>query len=155
MKVKPEQLDRLASQLVEAYRKKELIVSKASDAELKTRVIETIKRNFAEEEAIEEEARKMLAGFAQVSKDMDPFKMFLLAKQKLAQARLQMERRRSGRKRHPHRSVTPQRNCPAIRRPTKKGWSATRKSRHTATNSKNCSMTKRSRHPRPENCSIV
>lgn len=87
MKVKPEQLDRLASQLVEAYRKKELIVSKASDAELKARVIETIKRNFAEEEAIEEEARKMLAGFARVSKDMDPFKMFLLAKQKLAAKR--------------------------------------------------------------------
>ncbi|MDP9131386.1 MAG: DUF507 family protein [Candidatus Binatota bacterium] len=84
MKIKPEQLDRLATQLVANYRKKDLIVSKASDAELKARVVEAINRNFAEEEAIEEEARKMLASFAQVSKDMDPFKMFLLAKQKLA-----------------------------------------------------------------------
>lgn len=84
MKIKPEQLDRLASHLIAAYRKKDLIVSKATDAELKAKVIEAINRNFAEEEAIEEEARKMLASFAQVSKDMDPFKMFLLAKQKLA-----------------------------------------------------------------------
>jgi len=84
MKIKPEQLDRLASQLVDAYRKMELIVSKASNAELNAKVIEAINRNFAEEEAIEEEARKMLASYAQASKDMDPFKMFLLAKQKLA-----------------------------------------------------------------------
>ena len=84
MKIKPEQLDRLASQLVAAYRKKDLIVSKASDAELKAKVVEAINRNFAEEEAIEEEARKMLASYAQVSRDMNPFKMFLLAKQKLA-----------------------------------------------------------------------
>jgi hypothetical protein len=84
MKIKPEQLDRLAGQLVAAYRKKDLIVSKAADAELKAKIIETINRNFAEEEAIEEEARKMLSSFAQASKDMDPYKMFLLAKQKLA-----------------------------------------------------------------------
>jgi len=84
MKIKPEQLDRLAAQLVTAYRKKELIVSKANDAELKAKIIEAINRNFVEEEAIEEEARKVLASFAQASKDMDPYKMFLLAKQKLA-----------------------------------------------------------------------
>lgn len=84
MKIKPEQLDRLALQLVAAYRKKDLIVTKATDAELKAKVAEAINRNFAEEEAIEEEARKMLASFAQASKDMDPYKMFLLAKQKLA-----------------------------------------------------------------------
>ena len=48
MKIKPEQLDRLAGQLVASYRKKDLIVSKASDAELKARVVEAINRNFAE-----------------------------------------------------------------------------------------------------------
>jgi hypothetical protein len=84
MKIKPEQLDRLAAQLVAAYRKKDLIVSKATDAELKAKIIEAINRNFVEEDAIEEEARKMLSSFAQASKDMDPYKMFLLAKQKLA-----------------------------------------------------------------------
>jgi len=84
MKTKPEQLERLASQLLAAYRKKELIVSKASDAELKAKVIEAINRNFAEEEAIEEEARKILASYPQVGKDLDSFKIFLLAKQKLA-----------------------------------------------------------------------
>lgn len=84
MKIKPDQLDRLASQLVATYRKKDLIVSKATDAELRARIVDAVNRNFAEEEAIEEEARKMLASFAQASKDMDPYKMFLLAKQKLA-----------------------------------------------------------------------
>ena len=84
MKIKPEQLDRLAAQLVANYRKKDLIVSKASDGALKGKIVEAINRNFAEEDSIEEEARKMLASFAQASKDMDPFKMFLLAKQKLA-----------------------------------------------------------------------
>jgi hypothetical protein len=84
MKIKPDQLERLAAQLVAAYRKKDLIVSNASDAELKAKIVEAINRNFAEEEVIEEEARKMLASFAQASRDMDPFKMFLLAKQKLA-----------------------------------------------------------------------
>ena len=84
MKIKPEQLDHLASQLIASYRKKELMVTTASDAQLKAKVIAAINRNFSEEEAIEEEARKMLASHAQASKDMDPFKMFLLAKQKLA-----------------------------------------------------------------------
>ena len=84
MKIKPDQLDRLASQLVAAYRKKELIVTKASDLQIKAKIIEIISRNVAEEAAIEEEARKMLASYAQATKDMDPYKMFLLAKQKLA-----------------------------------------------------------------------
>ena len=84
MKIKPEQLDRLAGRLVATYRKSELILTKSSDAELKAKIIEVINRNFAEEEAIEDEARKMLASYAQASKEMDPYKMFQLAKQKLA-----------------------------------------------------------------------
>lgn len=84
MKIKPEQLDRLATQLVAAYRKKELIVTKSSDVELKAKITEIINRNFAEEEAIEEQARNMLASYGQATKDMDPYRMFVLAKQKLA-----------------------------------------------------------------------
>ena len=41
----------------------------------------------AEEDAIEEEARKVLAAHTQGSRDVDPYKMFLLAKQKLAAKR--------------------------------------------------------------------
>lgn len=84
MKIKTEQLDRLASSLVSTYSKKELIFTKASDQELKAKIVEIIGRNFAEEEVIEEEARKMLAAYGQATRDMDPYKMFLLAKQKLA-----------------------------------------------------------------------
>ena len=84
MKVKPEQLDRLANTLLGAYQTKELIVTRGKEAEIKSKIIEIINHNFAEEEALEEEARKMLSTYARAAKDMDPYKMFLLAKQKLA-----------------------------------------------------------------------
>lgn len=84
MKIKPEQLEQIAALLLASYQKHELMVGKAADAAIKGKIIDVIKKNFAEEEAIEEEARKMLASVAQASRDMDPFKMFVLAKQKLA-----------------------------------------------------------------------
>ena len=56
----------------------------AGTAEIRRKIMEVIAANFAEEEAIEEEARKMLASYAKATKDMDPYKMFLIAKQKLA-----------------------------------------------------------------------
>jgi hypothetical protein len=84
MKIKQEQLERLTTALLANYRKKELIIPKASESELKAKIVAIISRNFAEEEAIEEEARAMLASYAQSTKDMDPYRMFLLAKQKLA-----------------------------------------------------------------------
>jgi len=70
--------------LVAAYRDKELIITRGQETEIKSKVMEIINQNFAEEEALEEEARKMLSTYARAAKDMDPYKMFLLAKQKLA-----------------------------------------------------------------------
>jgi len=84
MKIRAAQLEQIASLLVSNYQKKELIVAKAAESAIKKQISEVIAKNFAEEEAIEDEARKMLASVAQVSRDMDPYKMFLLAKQKLA-----------------------------------------------------------------------
>jgi hypothetical protein len=84
MKIKLEQLDRLADLLLSSYKTKELLVAKASEAEIKAKIVGIISQNFAEEESIEEEARKMLASHGRAVKDMDPYKMFLLAKQKLA-----------------------------------------------------------------------
>ena len=84
MKIRAAQLEQIASLLVSNYQKKELIVAKAAESAIKKQIGEVIAKNFDEEEAIEEEARKMLASVAQVSRDMDPYKMFLLAKQKLA-----------------------------------------------------------------------
>ena len=69
--------------MLDNYRSKELIQSKHDDAAIKARIIGVISQNFAEEEAIEEEARKMLAG-VQAPREMDPYKMFVLAKHKLA-----------------------------------------------------------------------
>jgi hypothetical protein len=84
MKIKPEQIDRIAMLLMTSYRSKELIVTKVEDSAIKTKIMEIISKNFAEEEAIEEEARKILASYGQAARDMDPYKMFLLTKQKLA-----------------------------------------------------------------------
>jgi hypothetical protein len=84
MKLKSEQLEQVATLVITGYKTKELMVAKGGETAIKAKIIEAIAKNFAEEEAIEEEARKMLASVARASRDMDPFKMFLLAKQKLA-----------------------------------------------------------------------
>jgi hypothetical protein len=84
MKVKPDQLERLAQLLVQHYQAKGFITARGSDADIKRKIVEVIAANFAEEETIEEEARQMLASYARATKDMDPYKMFLIAKQKLA-----------------------------------------------------------------------
>ena len=84
MKIKPEQLERLAELLLASYRSKELMVAGAADAVIRKRIVEVIAKNFADEDAIEEEARRMIASHAQAAREMDSFKMFLLAKQKLA-----------------------------------------------------------------------
>ena len=84
MKIKQEQLERLALALLADYHAKELIVPKTTEPELKAKIIAIINQNFAEEEVIEQEARTMLASYAQGARDVDPYKMFLLAKQKLA-----------------------------------------------------------------------
>lgn len=84
MKIKSEQLEKLAELLIAAYREKDLIATNAGDAPIRKKIAEVIAKNFAEEEAIEEEARTMLASHAGATRDMDSYKMFLLAKQKLA-----------------------------------------------------------------------
>jgi hypothetical protein len=84
MKIKQEQLDRLAQHIVKVYETKELMTPVVSTAEIKRKITEVVAANFAEEESIEEEARKMLASHAHATRDMDPYKMFLIAKQKLA-----------------------------------------------------------------------
>ncbi len=84
MKIKPEQLERLAQLLLQRYRAKGFMTAKGSEAEIKRKIVEVISENFAQEEAIEEEARQMLASHARAAKDLDPYKMFLIAKQKLA-----------------------------------------------------------------------
>jgi hypothetical protein len=83
MKIKQEQLERLASQLLARYRAKQLMVPRSSEGAIKAKIVAVVAQNFSEEEALEEEARKMLTQ-VQVGRDMDAYKMFLLAKQKLA-----------------------------------------------------------------------
>lgn len=84
MKIKPEQLDRIASMLIASYRGKDLMIAAADDAAIKAKIVGVIAKNFADEEAIEEEARQMLTSHARAARDLDSAKMFQLAKQKLA-----------------------------------------------------------------------
>ncbi|HEY7166444.1 MAG TPA: DUF507 family protein [Candidatus Binatia bacterium] len=84
MKIRSDQLDKLAAAILASYRAKDLIDTSANDRELTARIAGIIQQNFAEEEAIETEAREMLASHGQEARHMDPYKMFLLAKQKLA-----------------------------------------------------------------------
>jgi len=88
MKIKPEQADRLVDEILKAYRAKELIALKAGEAEVRAKIRDTILKNFHEEDAIDEEAREMLASHAgdvRRAGEMDQHKMFLLIKQKIAE----------------------------------------------------------------------
>ncbi len=88
MKLKPEQAEKLAADLLKNYRAKELIVLKAQENDVRTKIKNIIMQNFRDEEVLEEEAREILASHAgQVRQagDMDQHKMFLMIKQKLAE----------------------------------------------------------------------
>jgi hypothetical protein len=85
MKIKTEQIDRLAENLLRHYQAKQLASWKAKESDIRARIRKIVERNFHEEEAIEEEARAMLASHAPEVREMDHHKMFLLLKQKLAQ----------------------------------------------------------------------
>jgi hypothetical protein len=87
MKIKEEQIGRLVDHLLKAYQSKELIVLKTKEADVRAKIKDIIAGNFREENVIEEEARKMLAAHAGEVREMDPFKMFILIKQKLAAKR--------------------------------------------------------------------
>ena len=88
MKIKPEQADKLAEQILKSYRSKALIVLKAQESAVRSKIKEVIMQNFRDEETIEQEAREMLASHAGEVKqagEMDQHRMFLLIKQKLAE----------------------------------------------------------------------
>ncbi len=85
MKIKPEQVDRLADRLLKNCRAKDLIILKTDEGAVRKRIAQIITQNFREEEAIEEEARMMLDNLAGQTKTMDQHKMFLMIKKKLAE----------------------------------------------------------------------
>jgi hypothetical protein len=84
MKIKPEQIDRLVNRLLKNYRAKDIIVLKKNEATVRAKIVEIITKNFREEDAIEDEARKVLAAYAMEARETDHQKMFILIKQKLA-----------------------------------------------------------------------
>ncbi len=87
MKIKTEQIGRLVDGLLKNYHSKDLIVLKTKEAHIRAKIKGIITQNFLEEEAIEEEARTMLASHAVQVRDMDHYKMIILTKKKLAKKR--------------------------------------------------------------------
>lgn len=85
MKIKQDQVERLAQMVLGRYKSKELLVAKGSEEQIKAQIAAIIVKNFNDEAAIEEEARKLLAAHPQAGREVDSYKMFLLAKQKLAE----------------------------------------------------------------------
>ncbi|MCZ6547523.1 MAG: DUF507 family protein [Deltaproteobacteria bacterium] len=84
MTIKPEQIDRLVDRLLKNYRAKDIIVLKMNEATVRAKIVEIITKNFREEDAIEDEAREVLAAHAREARETDNQKMFVLIKQKLA-----------------------------------------------------------------------
>ena len=85
--MKPEQIERLAELLVQDLLGAKLIVLKTDKPTVKSTIKDIIAKNFAEEQQIEHEARKLLAANKPAGNDLDEHKVFLLIKQKLAQQR--------------------------------------------------------------------
>ena len=85
MKIKGEQLDRLVDHLLNTYKAKNFVNLKTKESNIRTKIKDIIAKNFQEEETIEEEARKLMASHAGQVREMDPYKMFVLIKQKLAE----------------------------------------------------------------------
>ena len=85
--MKPEQIEKLAEVLVQDLWAAKLIVLKADKLTVKSKIKDIIAKNFAEEQQIEHEARKLLAANRPVGNELDEHKVFLLIKQKLAQQR--------------------------------------------------------------------
>ena len=87
MKIKPEQIERIASQLVANYHDQDLIVAKADDGALKKDY-----RGHREKFCRGRSDRRRSAQDARIaqhraSRDVDPYKMFLLGEAKLAAKR--------------------------------------------------------------------
>jgi hypothetical protein len=87
MKIKKDQVDRLSHLLLEHYKSKGLTGAPSNPAAVASKISDIIAKNFAEEEEIEQEARRILASHGQSAKEIDPYRMFVLTKQKVARLR--------------------------------------------------------------------
>jgi hypothetical protein len=88
MRLKADQVERLSELLASRYRIKEIIGPRADVAAIRKKIQEVVLKNLRDEEEIEREAREMLEAHTRRSREpIDPHKILLLIKQKLAEAR--------------------------------------------------------------------
>ena len=86
MKISPEQIKYLCQKVFDELKTKEVLVLKADEKTVVKRMIEEIDKNFKEEEALDAEAKKMLAQYQnQISESgMNQSKLFAMLKKEIA-----------------------------------------------------------------------
>ena len=89
MRIKPEDLSRIADRVVSRLRHEKRFTAKVPDDQLKQRALAILTKNLEEEAAIEEEARRMLDQYeAQIrSGQLNEHKVFVMVKAKIAKER--------------------------------------------------------------------
>ena len=89
MRVKPEEIDRIVKGILANLKKKNLIVFKAKEEEIKQQMINIFIKNLEEEKKLDQDAEEILKKFqSQIdSGQVDYRKMFLKVKNQLAKER--------------------------------------------------------------------
>ena len=87
MKIRPVEIERVASAIVTAALKQGFVQAKADAAKLRHRVAELISENFQQEQKLEAEAEKLAAAHAREMKDMDQRRIIQGIKERLARER--------------------------------------------------------------------
>lgn len=88
MKIKQEEVGRVCRLILEKLKEKKMLIFKANEKVVYEALVETFSKNLREEEAIDQEARKILEENSQASEQgLDRQKMFLMIKRKLAKDR--------------------------------------------------------------------
>lgn len=85
MKLKQEQIEKACRLILEHLKEKKLIILKAPELQVYQKLVHTFTHNIQQEEAIDQEAKKILeTTLEQSSQELDRQKLFLMIKRKLA-----------------------------------------------------------------------
>lgn len=87
MKLQPPQIEKLARRMLARLKEKDIVVFKATEAQVLQRMIDLITADFKREDDLNNEVHKMCDQLEQQNPGIDRRKMFPLLKQKLAKER--------------------------------------------------------------------
>lgn len=84
MKLSNHQLEVMVNRVFQFWKQKNIATFKVDEKVAFQRALEVLKNEFDKEKQIELEARTMVEGLEKQNPDMEPHKMFLMIKKKLA-----------------------------------------------------------------------